>query len=250
MDLIEKLKSADKLVIGGHRGQLLDNIRENTLAAFETVLGKDIPYVEVDVQLTKDGVLVLYHDHDLRQKTSLTGMIRDYTLEELRAHFDICTVAEAIDWAKTNDMGLAFELKLKLPEMIDDRLPLGLGLVEILQAKNFVRQCFVFGKDLELLQLMKIEEKNLPLGLICLEKPENPVRFMADMRADIYLNFLTDLPKDLVADLQAAGYLVDGSVVNSREELEAALSLGVNLIESDFPELLLTFLEEKYETSC
>lgn len=250
MDLIEKLKSADKLVIGGHRGQLLDNIRENTLAAFETVLGKDIPYVEVDVQLTKDGVLVLYHDHDLRQKTSLTGMIRDHTLEELRAHFDICTVAEAIDWAKTNDMGLAFELKLKLPEMIDDRLPLGLGLVKLLQTKDFVRQCFVFGKDLDLLRTMKAKEPQLPIGVISIDRPNNPVQLMTELDATIYLNFLTDLPKDLVADLQAAGYLVDGSVVNSREELEAALSLGVNLIESDFPALLLTFLEEKNETSC
>lgn len=244
MDLIRTLKESPRLVVGGHRGQLVEGIRENTIPAFETVLGKGIPYVEVDVQLTKDRELVLYHDHDLSQKTSLTGMVRDYTLAELRSAFAICTVAEAIDWAKVHDMGLAFELKLKLPEMAEDRLPLGLDLVKILQAKDFVRQCFVFGKDLDLLQSMKTQEPNLSLGVICLDRPTDPVQFMTDRQADIYLNFLGDLPQDLVTALQAAGFLVDGSVVNSRADLELALALGVNMVESDFPEHILDLLED------
>lgn len=250
MDLIESLKRSSQLVVGGHRGQILEGVRENTLAAFDTVLGKGIPYVEVDVQLTKDGILVLYHDHDLSQKTSITGMVRDYTLAQLQASFDLCTVAEAIDWAKIHDMGLAFELKLRYPEMAEDRLPLGQELVELIQQKNFTRQCFVFGKDLDLLRLMKAQEPALPLGVICQERPEQPAQFMADLGADIYLNFLSDLTPALVADLQEAGYLVDGSVVNSRADLELALDLGVNLIESDYPETILNLLEESHETSC
>ena len=38
-----------------------------------------------------------------------------------------------------------------------------------------------------------------------------------------------------VQELQAAGFIVDGSVVNSREQLETALSLGIDMIESDLP---------------
>lgn len=245
MDLIKALKESKRLVVGGHRGQLVEGIRENTITAFETVLDKGIPYVEVDVQLTKDRELVLYHDHDLSQKTSLTGMIRDYDLHELRSSFEICTVAEAIDWAKVHDIGLAFELKLKSPEMVADRLSLGLDLVKLLKTKNFVQQCFVFAKDLDLLQMMKKEEADLPLGVICIERPDDPVQFMIDMKADIYLNFLGDLSQDLVTSLQAAGFLVDGSVVNTQNQLDQALSLGVNMVESDFPEQLLRLLEDE-----
>ena len=44
---------------------------------------------------------------------------------------------------------------------------------------------------------------------------------------------------DLVAQLHRAGYLVDGSVINSEGRLRQALALGVDLIESDHPEEML-----------
>ena len=37
---------------------------------------------EMDVQLTKDNVLVLFHDEDLSLNTNMTGLIRQYTFEE------------------------------------------------------------------------------------------------------------------------------------------------------------------------
>lgn len=245
MTLMKALVRSDRLLVGGHRGQQLAGVRENTLAAFETLLGKGIPYVEVDVQLTKDGVLVLYHDHELSLQTALSGLIRDYDLTDLRQSFDICTVEEAIDWAKSKGMGLAFELKLTYPAMLADRDRIGQGLVSLIEAKDFVDWCFVFGKDLDLLAEMKTALPDLTLGLIALEPPADPVAFMEAYQGRIYLNFLSQLSLDLVASLQAAGYLVDGSLVNDKEDLDLALALGVNLIESDNPELILTYLEEK-----
>lgn len=53
-----------------------------------TALKKAIEYgadgVEVDLQLTKDGVLVLYHDYDLANRSSLEGCIGDKTWDELK----------------------------------------------------------------------------------------------------------------------------------------------------------------------
>ena len=79
-----------KLVIGGHRGHKSE-IRENTIANFEQIKKMDISYIEIDVQLTKDEQAVIYHDFDLSLKTSLKGMIRDHTLQQLRQSFEICT---------------------------------------------------------------------------------------------------------------------------------------------------------------
>jgi len=42
---------------------------------------------EIDVQMTKDSVLVAFHDSDLTEKTNLTGSISDYTFAELKEGF-------------------------------------------------------------------------------------------------------------------------------------------------------------------
>lgn len=244
MNLIENLKTSPKPVVGGHRGQLLTGIRENTLPAFETLLGKGILYIEVDVQLTKDGRLVLFHDYDLSRQTKLTGMARDYSLLELEAAADICTVEAAIAWAKTHQLGLAFELKIHHRPMFSDRLTIAEQLVSCLQEQAFQSQCFVFGSDYGLLRHIKGRDNRISIGLIVPFLPEDPVQLMADLSADIYLNYADKLPLELIKKLQAAGYLVDGSIVNTRDQLALALSLGLDMIESDYPELMLTELEE------
>ena len=87
MDFMRTIKEAygKRLLVGGHRGHKCE-VRENTISNFETLPIEKIPYIEIDVQLTKDGKAVIYHDHDLSMKTRLTGMIRDYSLEELGHH--------------------------------------------------------------------------------------------------------------------------------------------------------------------
>lgn len=58
---------------------------ENTLAAFAGALDIGVDYIELDVQMTKDGQLVVFHDDDLKRITGAEGAIRDYTLAELGA---------------------------------------------------------------------------------------------------------------------------------------------------------------------
>jgi glycerophosphoryl diester phosphodiesterase len=81
-----------------HRGgaQLMP---ENTLAAFSDALGRGCDGVELDVQLTRDGVVVVHHDFRLRAGLArkdgvwLAGAgprIKDLSLEELR-QFDVGT---------------------------------------------------------------------------------------------------------------------------------------------------------------
>ena len=58
---------------------------ENTLAAFAGALDIGVDYIELDVQMTKDGQLVVFHDDDLKRITGAEGAVRDYTLAELGA---------------------------------------------------------------------------------------------------------------------------------------------------------------------
>ena len=57
---------------------------ENTLPAFEIAHRLGAFEVELDVMLSADDTVVLFHDAQMSEKTNRTGIVRDYTLTELR----------------------------------------------------------------------------------------------------------------------------------------------------------------------
>lgn len=67
-----------------HRGAS-EYTPENTMLAFYTGLYMGANGIETDVQRTKDGVLVLFHDDTILRLTGAEGGVCDYTLDELRA---------------------------------------------------------------------------------------------------------------------------------------------------------------------
>lgn len=66
-----------------HRG-FSGKYPENTMLAFRKALECGADGIEMDVQLTKDGELVVIHDERVDRTTNGTGNVRDYTLEELQ----------------------------------------------------------------------------------------------------------------------------------------------------------------------
>lgn len=70
--------------IWGHRGAS-GYAPENTLEAFRIATEMKADGVELDVQLTKDGELVVIHDETIDRLSNESGWIKDYTLKELKA---------------------------------------------------------------------------------------------------------------------------------------------------------------------
>jgi glycerophosphoryl diester phosphodiesterase len=66
----------------GHRGAA-GYAPENTLPSVRKAVELGAIEVEIDVQLSRDGVLMLYHDSTLDQKTDLSGSVREHTASEL-----------------------------------------------------------------------------------------------------------------------------------------------------------------------
>lgn len=70
--------------IWAHRG-CSQRYPENTLLAFEKASAiQKLAGIELDIQLTKDGTLVVIHDENVDRTTDGIGFVRDYTLAELQ----------------------------------------------------------------------------------------------------------------------------------------------------------------------
>jgi len=66
-----------------HRGYTL-HYPENTLSAVRGAIEAGARYVEVDVQLSRDGVPVLFHDHTLTRLCGVDGGVHERALAELK----------------------------------------------------------------------------------------------------------------------------------------------------------------------
>ena len=72
---------AERLVFA-HRGGA-DLAPENTIAAFEAAVRLGVDGLEVDVRLSRDGTVVVHHDHFVDRTTNLHGKVSDFTADEL-----------------------------------------------------------------------------------------------------------------------------------------------------------------------
>ena len=72
----------DGFVVYAHRGAS-HYCPENTLMSFYMGMRLGANGIETDVQRTKDGVLVLFHDDTLDRVTGFCGAVSDYTYEQL-----------------------------------------------------------------------------------------------------------------------------------------------------------------------
>src|SRR5699024_588799 len=95
---------------------------ENTLEAFRLAMEQGADGIELDVQMTKDGELVVIHDETIDRVSNGNGAVRDYTLEELKQfsvsnHFEqypdvkIPTLREVLELVKPGTMEINIELK-------------------------------------------------------------------------------------------------------------------------------------------
>lgn len=72
-----------KMKIWAHRGAS-GYAPENTMEAFSEAVRRKADGIELDVQLTKDGEIVVIHDEKLNRVSDGSGWVKDHTLKELR----------------------------------------------------------------------------------------------------------------------------------------------------------------------
>ena len=107
-------------LIFGHRGYAA-LYPENTMISFKEALNAGADGIELDVQLSLDGELVVIHDPTVDRTTDGTGSVRELSLEELRKlnaannsktveFAGIPTLREVMEWLSGTNLLLNIEL--------------------------------------------------------------------------------------------------------------------------------------------
>ncbi|PXV93703.1 glycerophosphoryl diester phosphodiesterase [Lachnotalea glycerini] len=95
---------------------------ENTLRAFEVAIEQKADGVELDIQLTKDGKVIVIHDEKLNRVTNGKGFVKNYTLQELKKlhcknvfteeqNITLPTLDEVFELIEPTDLTINIELK-------------------------------------------------------------------------------------------------------------------------------------------
>ena len=71
------------ILVWAHRGAS-GIMPENTLPAFEKAVELGADGVELDIQMTADGEIVVIHDEMVDRTSDGKGWVKEYTLEDLR----------------------------------------------------------------------------------------------------------------------------------------------------------------------
>jgi glycerophosphoryl diester phosphodiesterase len=250
-----------------HRGASHDNA-EHTLGAYVAALDAGAEGLECDVRLTADGHLVCVHDRDLRRTASRRGVISTMELSELQ-ELDFAAWKNPWDFddeAPMRDESLDRVLTLrKLLETAADyhrRVELAIetkhptrygGLVE----KRLVETLRDFGWHKGDTPARVMSFSFTALTRVDQMAPEIPLVMLLDksamwpvLRRMIGKDWLVGpgialLREDpgLVRRIQKRGHDVHVWTVNTEEELQTCLDLGVKAVITDRPALMLHLLD-------
>ena len=96
-----------------HRGLFHDNIKENTIEAFDNAFNNGYEGIEFDVRLTKDKIPVILHDSFLSRVFGVKGLLKNYTYQELLDNkIEIPKFEDVI--SRYNNKVMIIELKEKI----------------------------------------------------------------------------------------------------------------------------------------
>lgn len=256
---------------------------ENTMPAFHKALELKAEALELDVNLTKDGVAVIYHDYVLTRTTNIAELpalqkkgektgIHDLTLEEVRT-------LDAGKWYMENDpfeqikegtvsketaagfvgtriptleellafikeSGMLLNLEIKDQTEIDDQSHTIVHTVlEHIRKFDVKNQTMISSFNHDYLKTIHEEMPEMPLGVLTEERIEQPVEYCKKLHAAAYHPCRRFTTSDDIKALHEAGMLVNIWTINCEHELYTFANWGTNGLISDFPDRARTAIQ-------
>ncbi|WP_070971331.1 glycerophosphodiester phosphodiesterase family protein [Vibrio sonorensis] len=234
-----------KPVVVGHRG-VAGHYPENTKSSVLAAIELGLQWIEVDVQPTKDDVLVVCHDHTINRCSNGKGRVDNHTLTELRQFdfghwFDsqfqgesIMTLEELLVIAEQHNLSINIEVKLDS----QDVTKVVQTLKDLLERSSLSKDAILLSSfNQDTMRELHLHCKGYKLGVLCESLTKKAWQLLADIDAfSCNLNARFTTQNDIKA-LQSAGYQVWCYTVNDPNML---LTLkGIDGVFSDFPERFL-----------
>jgi glycerophosphoryl diester phosphodiesterase len=214
----------------GHRGAA-GHAPENTIAAIRKGISLGVDFVEVDVQRTHDGRLVVMHDALVDRTTDGTGPVCDMTWDELQlldaGDGERVPSVQAVLAAANGHAGVMLEVKA--PGIGPDlyRLVLASGFSGPVIYASFLHA--------EILAIRAIAPQARTMALIeC--PPVSGATFALDVGATMVGVDYDSATAEFVATLHEAGLKAFVYTVNQPRLIQRAIDLGVDGVISDYPE--------------
>jgi glycerophosphoryl diester phosphodiesterase len=257
----------DAVEVIAHRGASAD-APENTLTAFSRALAQGARAVELDVQLSRDDVLIVFHDPVLDEKTSATGRVRERNAAELLdlevgAWFDALHPDRSERFAGTRLVSLAevldcfgdrlhYHIEIKSPEAV-----VAPKLLAAIAERGLAGRVTVTSFDTEALLRLRELDRGVP---ICqLIRPVARLRedamnrsLVQDLRGSTLLRRELDraavngfdqvalparnLDSWIVAHARRRGLGIRAWQVRSEEDVDRAIAAGADGVTVDWPE--------------
>ncbi len=228
----------------GHRG-FPGSYPENTMSGFRAAVAAGADGIEFDVQLSKDGELVVLHDERVDRTSDGSGWVHELTWKEIAAldagawfgaefkgegipHF-----VELLDWASELDLLLNIELKngsVPCPgleaRVVEEVAQRGLESRVILSSFN----------HLSVAELHRIAP-NLRTGIIYAARMIEPWNYAQQAGAQALHPNRMFVDEYLMKGAHEAGLQVNTYTVNDEWEMRRMLELGVDAVITNYPDL-------------
>jgi glycerophosphoryl diester phosphodiesterase len=233
------------MIIIGHRG-VAGRFPENTFSSINAAIELGLEWIEVDIQPTKDGILVVCHDHTVNRCSNGKGRVDELTLEELRklnfAHrFNssmppqtIMTLNELLCLA--DDRGIKLNLEVKVDKH-DAHSVCQLLSKELLKLNVSTENILLSSFDHQVIRELHQQLPQFPLAVLTERLRKKDRALLKEVSAvGCNLNHVWT-NQSQVESLKADGYQVWCYTVNNPNRLKHLKNLDG--LFSDFPERFL-----------
>lgn len=260
------------VLVVAHRGDWR-NACENSLEAIENAIRLGVDIIEVDLQRTKDGKLILMHDRKLDRTTTGKGLVAETTLEEIRqlklkngcsirTIYHVPTLEEALLAAKGRvmlNLDKAFDYFDQVVSLLEKTGTSNLAIMKSDCPAEEVKR--LYGKYLgRIIFMPKVNlDKEDAIG-----KLEDYLTILNPVAVELkfrdHTNRLTYVARDMMRaksriwyntlwNTQAGGHDDDCSLKNPDEGYGYLIdTLGAGIIQTDRPAYLINYLEKR--ASC
>jgi len=168
------LRDEHLTVVAAHRGQPDPSAAENAWSSFTASHAAHVPFLEIDVATTRDGVLVLMHDDTLDRTTTGSGQVTEKNWPEIQAlkikrpdgvilDERVPRFADVLAWGRK--IGARFELDVKRTTRFSD-------VVDAVRAARMQDQVLVVTYTLADAKTVHDLDPHLMIS-VTLEKPED-----------------------------------------------------------------------------